>query len=208
VVKILAVMLLPWAFSALVILFPLAISAGTIKKSTLSSSHRSYRRQAFPNEFNPAPDSGLDDPTIQIADPSFATAINVDYQGPMASYANHALVGPVDLLRNGHVNYGVTPNFTLPLYYGVSASNISYWWIVTDTSDEGNAKQLGINFSSKLRYAAQGKKGGPMGAEQLNIVDNTVYGRVGLVDFYPVRNIVPGEQLSVSTKIRPTWQRW
>jgi hypothetical protein len=95
------------------------------------------QRRAPPNQFNPDPASGLDDPTIQIADPSFATAIKEGYQGPMASYDNHALVGPVDLLRNGMVNFGVTPNFTMPLYSGKSANNTQYWWIVTDSSDEG-----------------------------------------------------------------------
>ena len=155
---------------------------------------RSLRpRQSFPSEFNPDPQAGYDDPTIDIADPSFATAIQAGYQGPMASYDKHELVGPVDLLRNGHVNYGVNPTFTLPLYKGTSAANTTYWWIVTDSSDEGNAKQLGLNFAPKLRFAAQGQtSGGLKGAEQLDIVNNTVGGRQGMVDFSPVRNIVPG----------------
>ncbi|OQV09875.1 hypothetical protein CLAIMM_13953 [Cladophialophora immunda] len=152
-----------------------------------------HPRQSFPSEFNPDPQSGFDDPTIDIADPSFATAIQAGYQGPFASYEQHELVGPVDLLRNGHVNYGVNPNFTLPLYKGTSAANTTYWWIVTDTSDEGNAKQLGVNFAPKLRFAAQGQTGdGLKGAEQLEIVNNTVFGRKGMVDFSPVRKIVPG----------------
>ena len=152
------------------------------------------RRQNFPNEFNPSPDSGFDDPTIQIADPSFATAIDAGYQGPFSSGLDRKLIGPVDLLRNGRVNFGVDPNFTLPLYYSVSAAQTGYWWIVTDTSDEGNANQLGLNFAPKLRFAAQGTSNdGLTGAEQLNIVNNTVFGRVGLVDFSPVRSVVPGE---------------
>ncbi|EON64669.1 hypothetical protein W97_03902 [Coniosporium apollinis CBS 100218] len=111
----------------------------------------------------------------------------------MASDVNPALVGPVDLLRSGTLNFGANPNLTLPLYQGRSASNQTYWWIVTDSSDEGNAQQLGINFSPKLRFAAQGVDSNSLtGAEQLNIVNNTVYGRRGLVDFSPVRIIVPG----------------
>ena len=160
-----------------------------------------HQRQSFPNEFNPSPDSGLDDPTIQIADPSFATAIKAGYQGPMASGIDRKLVGPVDLLRNGHVNYGVNPNFTMPLYYGLSAGGAAYWWIVTDTSDEGNANQLGLNFSPKLRFSAQGETdSGLKGAEQLNIVNNTVFGRVGMVDFSPVRNVVPGDPMPFPPK--------
>lgn len=153
-----------------------------------------HPRQSFPSEFNPDPQSGYDDPTIDIADPSFATAIEAGYQGPFASYDKHELVGPVDLLRNGHVNYGINPNFTLPLYRGLSAANTTYWWIVTDSSDEGNARQLGLNFAPKLRFAAQGQTSdGLKGAEQLEIVNNTVFGRQGMIDFSPVRSIVPGD---------------
>jgi hypothetical protein len=187
-------MLFPTFLTCLFLSSPLLASAVAVRKPILPSTHAQYRRQSFPNEFNPAADSGFDDPTVQIADPSFATAIRAGYQGPMASYEKHELVGPVDLLRNGHVNYGVNPNFTLPLYYGVSAAKTSYWWIATDTSDEGNAKQLGLNFAPKLRFAAQGETdSGLKGAEQLNIVNNTVFGRVGMVDFSPARTIVRGD---------------
>ena len=111
----------------------------------------------------------------------------------MASYDDHALVGPVDLLRSGNVNYGVLSNYTLPLYKGLSAANQSYWWIVTDTSDRGNAEQLGVNFAAKMRFAAQGVDiNGLGGAEQVMIVNNTIWARKGMVDFSPVRKIVPG----------------
>jgi len=187
--------MLPSTFLTCLSLLPLLLASPlAVRKPISPSPHALQRRQSFPNEFNPAPNSGFDDPTVQIADPSFATAIKAGYQGPMASEIDRELVGPVDLLRNGHVNYGVNPNFTLPLYYGVSAANTGYWWIVTDTSDEGNGNQLGLNFAPKLRFAAQGMtSSGLKGAEQLNIVNNTVFGRVGMVDFSPVRNIVPGD---------------
>jgi hypothetical protein len=158
------------------------------------TSHRLHRRQNFPNQFNPAPDSGLNDPTVQIADPSFGTAIEAGYQGPFASDLNPALVGPVNLLRNGRVNFDVDPTFTLPLYEGLSAGKVYYWWIATDTSDEGNAEQVGLNFAPKMRFLAQSSTaGGPKGAEVLELVNNTVSGRVGMVDFSPVRNVVPGD---------------
>lgn len=174
---------------------PAFVLAGATVSFASPLSRRSlHPRQSFPSEFNPDPLSGFDDPTIDIADPSFATAIQAGYQGPFASYEQHELVGPVDLLRNGHVNFGPNPSFTLPLYEGLSAANTKYWWIVTDSSDEGNAKQLGVNFSPKLRFAAQGQtSGGLKGAEQLEIVNNTVGGREGMVDFSPVRSIVPGD---------------
>jgi hypothetical protein len=116
----------------------LAISTASEARSLpVRRSNRLIPKRQMPNQFNPSPSSGLDDPTVQIADPSFATAIQAGYQGPMASYEDHALVGPVDLLRNGQVNFGVVPNFTTPLYAGVSANQSNYWFIVTDSSDEG-----------------------------------------------------------------------
>lgn len=110
--------------------------AGVVS-SRQNGGHLKPRKRQAQDQFNPSPSSGFDDPTLQIADPAFGTAIQAGYQGPMASYEDHALVGPVDLLRNGQVNFGVTPNFTTPLYFGVSAKNASYWFIVTDSSDEG-----------------------------------------------------------------------
>lgn len=116
----------------------LAVSTASEARSLpVRRSNRLIPKRQMPNQFNPSPSSGLDDPTVQIADPSFATAIQAGYQGPMASYEDHALVGPVDLLRNGQVNFGVVPNFTTPLYAGVSANQSNYWFIVTDSSDEG-----------------------------------------------------------------------
>ncbi|KAK3621122.1 hypothetical protein LTR56_022986 [Elasticomyces elasticus] len=161
-------------------------------RASLTGPRKAFgRRQA--SQFNPDPASGFDDPTVDIADPSFGTAIAAGYQGPMASYENHALVGPVDLLRSGQINLGPSPNYTLPVYQSSAISNETYWWIVTDSSDEGNAQQLGINFSPKLRFAAQGRTlDGLTAAEEVRIVDNTVGGRRGLVDFSPVRNIIPG----------------
>src|SRR5205814_3192862 len=87
-------------------------------------SRQMHRRQS--NRFSPSPSSGFDDPTIQIADPSFGTAIQAGYQGPMAADVNPALVGSVNLLRSGSLNFGTKPNYTLPLYYGNSSGNESY----------------------------------------------------------------------------------
>jgi hypothetical protein len=143
--------------------------------------------------FNPDPLSGFSDPTLNIADPAFATTINGPYQAPFASEVNKALVGPVDVLRSGGLNFGIKPNYTMPLYYGVSKDGRSYWYIATDTSDKDNAEGLGLNHSPKLRFAAQSQSPGALpGAESLEVINNTVAGREGMVDFSPVRNIVPG----------------
>jgi hypothetical protein len=118
----------------------LALSLTSEARSIPGRRNGLFSKRQLPGEFNPNPSSGFDDPTIDIADPAFATAIQAGYQGPMASYENHPLVGPVDLLRNGNVNFGVVPNFTTPLYAGVSLNKSNYWYIVTDSSDEGKWK--------------------------------------------------------------------
>ncbi len=137
--------------------------------------------------------SGFDDPTIDILDGAFQTAMDAGYPGVAASYQNHALTGPVNLLQSSTSVGGIQPMVTLPLYAGMSSGNKLYWWIVTDTSDQGNAEQLGLNYAPKLRFSAQSNStGGLKGAEQLMIVNNTIASRQGMVDFSPVRNIVPG----------------
>jgi hypothetical protein len=113
-----------------------AVIAGLLALGAASEARSVGRRQS-PDQFNPSPSSGLDDPTIQIADAAFGTAIQAGYQGPMASYEDHALVGPVDLLRSGTLNDGVVSNYTMPLYAGISESGQGYWFILTDSSDEG-----------------------------------------------------------------------
>ncbi|KAL7904853.1 hypothetical protein GGI35DRAFT_484069 [Trichoderma velutinum] len=150
-------------------------------------------RRALPDQFQPNPLSGFDDPTINIADPSFATAIQEGYQGPMASGVDKALVGPVPLLRSGVIHFGLTNNYTLPLYNAKSVKGETYWYVLTDTSDEGNGNQLGLNFSPKLRFAAQSRTAnGLKGAEDVEVVNNTIVGRKGMVDFSPVRRLLPG----------------
>ena len=155
-----------------------------------------HRRQTGGDQqprFQPSPDSGYDDPTIDIASPAFGTAIAAGYQGPFASQYKKELVGPLNLLRSGTLNIGVKSNYTLPLYNSQNTAGGYYWWVVTDTSDEGNANQLGLNFAPKLRFAAQAMNStSKSGAEPVTVVDNNVVGRSGMVDFSPVRNIVPG----------------
>lgn len=150
-------------------------------------------RRALPDQFQPNPLSGFDDPTINIADPSFATAIREGYQGPFASGVDNTLVGPVPLLRSGTLHFGLINNYTLPLYDAKSVKGETYWYVLTDTSDEGNGNQLGLNYSPKLRFAAQSRtEDGLKCAEDVQLVNNKIVGRKGMVDFSPVRHLVPG----------------
>jgi hypothetical protein len=145
---------------------------------------RSQRRQK--NTFNPDSAAVFGDST-NVADPSFGTVIAAGCPGPMTSYAYHALAG-----RSGTMSYGIKPDFALPLCYGISEDKQSYWWIVTDSSNQGNAQQLEVNFAFKLWFAAQDMDGDDMtAAEQLKIANNTIYGRKGKVGFSPVWQIIP-----------------
>ena len=120
-------------------------------------------------------------------------AIAAGYQGPFASGVNVELVGPANLLRSGTLAIGPKSNYTLPVYNSLSCRGERYWWVVTDTSDEGNAAQLGVNFSPKLRFAAQSHSPNQTaGAEDVIIQNLGVAGRSGMVDFSPVRKVVPG----------------
>ena len=63
------------------------------------------------------------------------------------------------------------------------------WYVLTDTSDEGAAKALGLNFASKLRFTANGN-----GARFAEYGDDLYlnFGPSSIVDFAPEHTVVPG----------------
>jgi hypothetical protein len=62
------------------------------------------------------------------------------------------------------------------------------WYILTDTTDAGNAEGLGLNFSAKLNFAATGR-----GVRTATLMrDGLLVFDVGAVDFSPQRQVVPG----------------
>src|SRR5260370_16782447 len=132
--------------------------------------------QASGNEINRAPASiGADIPAT--------------YFGPPPSSVNPKLVGPVQLLKAGTVDLD-KGTVTLPLYKGrLGATGKSVWFILTDTDDKENADALGLNFSAKLAYAySPGTKATRTGTVAN---DGTITFDQGIVDFSPVRKIVP-----------------
>src|SRR5260370_19003611 len=90
---------------------------------------------------------------IQPSPPSIGSDVPVTYFGPPPSAVDKFLVGPLQLLTAGKVDLN-TGTVTLPLYAGQLQDGRKVWSIFTDTDDEGNAEALGLNFSSKLTYAA------------------------------------------------------
>jgi hypothetical protein len=92
----------------------------------------------------------------------------------------------VQLLNSGTVD-AKNGTITLPLYKGtLKGTNKAIWYILTDVSDSGVAAELGLNFSAKLTFAANGSRTGNLDAS-----GNIVFDK-GTVDFSPTRNIVPG----------------
>lgn len=120
--------------------------------------------------------------------PSIGADIPVTYFGPPPSAVQKELIGPYQLLKSGTVDTK-EGTVTLPLYRGKLTGGESVWYILTDTNDKGNAEALGLNFSSKLTYAAVGK--GVRVARQEK--DTSLTFQSGKVDFEPEFKLVPGD---------------
>ena len=81
---------------------------------------------------------------------------------------------------------------TVPLYRG-TVNGTSVWYVLMDVSDEGLARDLGLNFAPRLANAANGC---PPCVQTVRSSD-PVLGRApvefaGTVDFSPTRMLVPG----------------
>jgi hypothetical protein len=124
----------------------------------------------------------------QPAPPSIGADIPLTYFGPAPSSLDPELVGPHQLLRSGTLDT-TAGTITLPLYQGQLADGRLVWYILTDTTDKGNADALGLNYSAKLTYAAVGKAVRTATLEP----DATLMFDAGTVDFSPERTVVPGE---------------
>jgi hypothetical protein len=77
-------------------------------------------------------------------------------------------------------------NVTLPIFKGTEPNGNTVYYIITEASDFGVAKQMGINYSPKLASAVGS------GGEQSVTLENGHMKFAGSVDFSPVRKVVPG----------------
>jgi hypothetical protein len=123
---------------------------------------------------------------------SIGTDIPLTYFGPPPTDAlidprDRALVGPVKLLRAAEIDMEAG-TMTLPLYRGQMADGRPIWYILTDTTDKGNADALGLNYSAKLAYADV--EGGVRVATLQNNL--SLVFESGTVDFSPERVLLPG----------------
>jgi len=132
-----------------------------------------------------APRSGAQ---IAPPPPSVGARVPVTYFGPAPVDVQRELVGPFKLLKAGEVDLNAE-TVRLPLYEGKMRDGRRVWYILTDTTDSGNAAALGLNFSAKLNYAAVGRAVRHATLEK----DTTLTFESGTVDFTPKRRVVPGD---------------
>lgn len=121
------------------------------------------------------------------ASPAIGADVAETYFAPFPVGVNPSFVGPVQLLRSGPVDRrGLS--ITLPLYRGEMRNGRNVFYIVTDTTDEGNAQDLGLNFALKLAFAGTG-----LGVREAELMPNgLLVFRNGTVNFRPERQIAPG----------------
>src|SRR3954469_13163699 len=86
--------------------------------------------QPSPGVFGPGPGCNL-----FPAPASVGTTVDISYFGPPPSENNPSLVGPVQLLKSGDIDFA-KGTLTLPLYRGsMAGTGKTVWYILTDTSD-------------------------------------------------------------------------
>jgi len=160
---------------------PALPSAIDTADATAESTNFNSAQGPGPGPLGPGPGCNLF-PAIA----SVGANVPITYFGPPPSSVNNSLVGPVQLLNSGVVD-SKKGTITIPLYQGTLAgSNETVWYILTDVSDPSVGAELGLNFSTKLQFAANAARTGNLD-ENGNIVFNA-----GTVDFSPKRNVVPG----------------
>ena len=128
---------------------------------------------------------------VAPAPPSIGADIPLTYFGPAPSQVQKELIGPFQLLKSGTMDLDAG-TVTVPVYEGQMVDGTSVWYVVTDTSDAGNAAALGLNHSPKLAYSTVGNAAR---VARLETDGSLTFGR-GTVDFAPERSVTPGEMSS------------
>jgi hypothetical protein len=77
---------------------------------------------------------------------------------------------------------------TLPLYQGQLEDGRSVWYVLTDVSDEGVARQTGLNYAPKLANATGTAVRSARWSDNGTLIFNK-----GTVDFSPQRVVTPGD---------------
>lgn len=125
---------------------------------------------------------------FNIASPSIGADVPATYFGPAPSTVQKELIGPLQLLTSGTLDRAAG-TITMPLYRGVMrGTNQNVWYVLTDTTDRGNAEGLGINYAPKLNYSAVGRGARVATLERGGLLTFDA----GAVDFAPERRVVAG----------------
>lgn len=98
-----------------------------------------------------------------------------------------SLIGAVQLIRAAQIDME-RGTITMPLYRATVQTprgEFTQWYILTDSSNEEDARNRGLNFAEKLRNA---------GAVARDVIPtgDSVIAQGGLVDFSPRRRVEPG----------------
>jgi hypothetical protein len=120
--------------------------------------------------------------------PSVGATVPATYFGPVPSDVKREYIGPYQLLKSGKIDLDAH-TITIPLYEGKMKDGRKVWYVLTDTTDAGNAAALGLNYAAKLNYAGVGRAARHATLEK----DTTLTFQSGTVDFSPKRRVVPGE---------------
>lgn len=132
------------------------------------------------------PEMEMDDDAAP-APPSIGADVPLTYFGPAPSDVDPRLIGPVQLLKAGMIDFEAG-TITLPIYKGYYTDGTMHWFVITDTTDEGNAKALGLNYSPKLEYVTK-----ESGATAILSNSSVFVNRTGKVDFSYNASLTPGE---------------
>jgi hypothetical protein len=170
-------------------LLGIAVAIALVIIPTLTPAIQSFgqeQQRGQQSQMQNLPEEQQGDDDVAPAPPSIGADIPLTYFGPAPSTVQKELVGPLQLLRSGTVDMNQS-TITLPLYQGhLRGTGETVWYILTDTTDKGNADSLGINWSPKLAYSATG-------ARVATLLPNaTLEFHSGTVDFSPEHRVTPG----------------
>jgi hypothetical protein len=174
-------------------LLGIAVAIALVIIPTLTPAIQSFgqeQQRGQQSQMQNLPEEQQGDDDVAPAPPSIGADIPLTYFGPAPSTVQKELVGPLQLLRSGTIDMNES-TITLPLYQGhLRGTGESVWYILTDTTDKGNADALGINWSPKLAYSAPG-------ARVATLLSNaTLEFHSGTVDFSPEHRVTPGNSSS------------
>ncbi|MEA2261573.1 MAG: hypothetical protein QOH35_705 [Acidobacteriaceae bacterium] len=162
---------------------PVVKEAPNLERVASSEAEPSFNSAQGPGPGPIGPGPGCN---LFPAPASVGANVPLSYFGPSPSTTNPSLVGPVQLLNSGPIDTA-KGTITIPLYKGsLKGTNQNVWYVLTDTSNQGVAAELGLNFSAKLNFSSNAARTG-----NLDLNGNIVFDR-GTVDFSPLRSIVPG----------------